>query len=349
MSVVIPAFNEARNIERTLSSLMRQELARLEIIVVDDGSKDGTAELARACLAGFARSKVIRLPVNAGKANALNIGIAAAGGDLVATIDADTRLEQDALASARATILKTGAHAVAFYLDVDNRHAFLGLLQRQEYIASLNFERAGQAAIGAISVLPGAATLFRRDILVRHPFSARTRTEDADLTLSLSRRGLRLVLAEGAVASTVVPDTWRGLMTQRTRWIAGHLQCGLFHSIGAGRTTCLFRLVTFPNFLASTTSVLYGCAAAATILASGHTHMLNLGWADAVSVSLGLVYLQRASLWIVEKRGPLRLRHFLLEPLLTNLVSSVCFLAAVLFLSRSATRVLWLRCFGKSC
>ena len=111
---------------------------------MDDGSTDRTAEIAHKSLAGLERAKVIELPSNLGKATALNAGIQAAGCDLIATIDADTRLEPGALEAAMATLTERDAGAVAFYLDVDHRFTLLGQLQRQEYVAALNFERAGQ-------------------------------------------------------------------------------------------------------------------------------------------------------------------------------------------------------------
>ena len=249
---------------------------------MDDGSTDRTAEIARKSLAGFERAKVIELPSNLGKAAALNAGIQAASCDLIATIDADTRLEPGALEAAMATLTERDAGAVAFYLDVDNRFTLLGQLQRQEYVAALNFERAGQDEIGAISILPGAATLYRRDLLMAHPFSPRTRAEDTDLTLHLVRQGVRIALAADAVASTVVPGTWAGLVAQRVRWMAGHFQCCAIHALERGSTRWFFRTVVFPNFVLSTLMVAAGFTALVAIVIAGHTSLLGLEWLDWV-------------------------------------------------------------------
>ncbi|OBQ15481.1 glycosyltransferase family 2 protein [Anabaena sp. AL93] len=329
ISVIVPAFNEEMHIKRTLISLLEHEPKPWEIIVVDDGSTDMTAEIARRHLTGIDRAKVIELPVNMGKAEALNIGIQAASCNFIATIDADTRLDQYALESAITAITERQADAVAFYLDVDNQLGFLEALQRQEYMTSMNFERMGQDAIGAISILPGAATLFRRELLVANPFSARTRTEDADLTLSLAKQGLRIVLAEKAVARTIVPATWADLVAQRTRWIAGHLECCVFHVIQKGSAKCYFRAITLPNFAISTFTVLVGLLALAAILVGGRTTFLRMEWIDAVKISIALVYAQRAIAWLLTGMIRTRVDHFLLEPLFTNFINTFCFIRAL--------------------
>ena len=337
-AVVMPAFNEALDIEASLLSLLRQDPIPQQIVVVDDGSIDGTGEIARRVLAGVEGSLVIRLPANGGKADALNAGIRAARCDCVLTLDADTRLEPGALGVALATMAQEPVDAVAFYLDVDNRRSLIGALQRAEYLGSLNFERAGQHVLGAISVLPGAATLFRRESLLRLPFHARSLTEDADLTLGLSRQGRRMVLAAGAIASTVVPGGWARLLLQRRRWIAGHLQCCAFHAAPRAGEGWRFRLLTFPNFLLSTAMAPLGFGSLLAVWAAGRTEWLHIGWWDAVVISLLIVYAQRGCAWLTAGPRRARLGPFVLEPACSNLVSTLCFVAALALLLKRSVR-----------
>jgi cellulose synthase/poly-beta-1,6-N-acetylglucosamine synthase-like glycosyltransferase len=329
ISVVVPALDEAATIEATLQSLLAQDLAPREIIVVDDGSTDMTAELARRGLAAFESGRVIELATNLGKAEALNIGIRAASGEIVATIDADTRLEQGALQAAVDRLDADDADAVALYLDVDNRLGFLGRLQRQEYVAALNFERAGQDVIGAISILPGAATLFRREALRELAFSRRTRTEDADLTLHLARRGARLVLAANAVAKTVAPAKWGDLVAQRVRWTAGHLQCCAAHANDRCGAAPFFTAVVFPNFVHSTTMVVVGFVAMLAVALVGRTPLLGLGWLAITLISVGLVYLQRCIALAVDCERRPTLVDLVLEPLVSGLIGAVSFVGAL--------------------
>jgi cellulose synthase/poly-beta-1,6-N-acetylglucosamine synthase-like glycosyltransferase len=241
VSVVIPAYNEADVIVATLRSLRCSSLTPWEVIVVDDGSSDQTGDLAQGELKSLARGMLLRHSRNRGKAAALNTAIEACCGDLVLTLDADTRPEPDALAAAAAWLEAEDADAVAFLLEAEVSPGLMTSLQRQEYQNALNVERAGQAALGAIAILPGAATLFRRTVLLDSPFSCRTRTEDADLTLSLSRKGRQLGLATSATAVTLVPRTFANLLRQRKRWMTGHLQCGLRHGLTKKAATLRFR------------------------------------------------------------------------------------------------------------
>lgn len=329
VAIIVPAFNEAAVIADTLHSLLCQEPKPGEIIVVDDGSTDTTADLAHGVLAGVCGAKVIRLPRNSGKAAALSAGIASCRCPLVATIDADTQLETGALAAALATMQQHRATAVSFYLDADHDGRLLGALQQQEYALSMNFERAGQSMVNAISVLPGAATLFRRDALLHPPFSKRTYTEDADLTLALAAQGARLVLSRDAVANTKVPATLRGLLAQRTRWIAGHLQCSLLHAQSLRGSAWRFRGLVYPNFVLSTWTPPASLAALLVLWSEGRGDLLGLGFGSASTVSIVLVYLQRmvARLLARQRRGPWW--QVLLEPILTSTVGTLCFAAAL--------------------
>ena len=333
ITVVVPARDEARHIAGTLRALLEQDHPPWQIVVVDDGSVDDTARIAEDLLRGVARATVLRLPVNGGKAAALNAGVRLATGDLVATIDADTRLAVDALRESLATMTGEGADAVAFNVDVDNRHGFLGSLQRHEYVASLNFERAGQGVIGAISVLPGAATLFRREALRRYPFSTRSLTEDCDLTLTLAGHGMRCVLAGSANARTAVPDRWRDLLAQRTRWIAGHLECCCLHVRPPVGRAARFRAVTLPNFVLATTSAPASLIAMTTIVVEGRAEWLGLSWGGVVALSSALALVQRACAWTTGPERP-QMRMLLLEPIVTGFVGALGFFGAVWTLVR---------------
>lgn len=93
ISVVVPAYNEERTIEPMLRSVLRSLPDVYEIIVVDDGSEDKTAQLALDYARAESRIRVLQLPKNAGKTGALKRGFAASTGDVVIVQDAD--LEYD--------------------------------------------------------------------------------------------------------------------------------------------------------------------------------------------------------------------------------------------------------------
>ncbi|WP_307874452.1 dolichyl-phosphate beta-glucosyltransferase [Frankia nepalensis] len=91
VSVVIPAYNEARRLPRSLPLLTAalREVPGSEVIIVDDGSLDGTAAVAAGLLRSLPGSRVIRLPWNSGKGAAIRVGVAAAAGDAIVFMDAD--------------------------------------------------------------------------------------------------------------------------------------------------------------------------------------------------------------------------------------------------------------------
>ncbi len=93
VSVVVPAFNEVGRLENSLARLLDDGFLRpgvfSELIVVDDGSTDGTAEVAERYLDGVADARVIRLPWHAGKGAAVRLGVASARGESVLFMDAD--------------------------------------------------------------------------------------------------------------------------------------------------------------------------------------------------------------------------------------------------------------------
>ena len=230
VTALVPAHNEESVIAKTLTSLSVVDWPDLEVIVIDDGSVDATAEIAEAHGA-----RVIRQS-QSGKATALNTGIADAAGDVVVVIDADTVLEPDFLRWVLPYFSDPGVVAVAANVKVGNRSTALSRLQALEYVVSLNLDRRAQAQVNSISVVPGAAGTFRRSALVDvggYPHD--TLVEDTDLTVALLETGGRITYEPQAIAWTEAPETVRDVLKQRRRWSFGTLQ------VAAKRGDMVFR------------------------------------------------------------------------------------------------------------
>jgi len=258
VAVLIPAYNEEKVIERTVRSALNSNYPNLRVIVIDDGSKDRTLEVARTAFAAEAaagRVLILGKP-NSGKAEALNYGIEHVGdAELFVGIDADTIIAPDAIARLVPHFINPKVGAIAGNAKVGNRVNLWTRWQALEYITSQNFERRALDVLGAVSVVPGAIGAWRISA-VREAggYHIDTVAEDADLTMALLRRGYRVEYEDMALAYTEAPTNANGLMRQRFRWSFGILQAvykhrGVFARKGALGWVALPNIVIFQILL----------------------------------------------------------------------------------------------------
>ncbi|MFB9236671.1 glycosyltransferase [Plantactinospora siamensis] len=221
VSVVVPAYNEREGIAATLRSLAANDHP-LEIIVVDDGSTDGTADIADGL--GLPNVRVVR-KANGGKASALNAGIALARYELLVMVDADTVFEPDSIRRLVQPFADDRTGAVAGNVKVGNRASLLGLWQHIEYVIGFNLDRRLYDTLGCMPTVPGAIGAFRRRaVLAAGGMTADTLAEDTDITMALLRDGWRVVYEPTARAWTEAPATLTELWRQRYRWSYGTMQ-----------------------------------------------------------------------------------------------------------------------------
>ncbi len=221
VSVLVPAYNEAKCIEATLRSLMASDHP-IEVIVVDDGSSDGTARIAEGL--GLPDVRVVRQP-NAGKPAALNRGLAHARYDLVVMMDGDTVFEESTVRELVQPFGDPRVGAVAGNAKVGNRDSLIGAWQHIEYVMGFNLDRRMYDVLRCMPTIPGAVGAFRRAALERvGGMSDDTLAEDTDITMALHRDGLRVVYAERARAWTEAPESVQQLWSQRYRWSYGTMQ-----------------------------------------------------------------------------------------------------------------------------
>jgi cellulose synthase/poly-beta-1,6-N-acetylglucosamine synthase-like glycosyltransferase/peptidoglycan/xylan/chitin deacetylase (PgdA/CDA1 family) len=223
VTVIIPAYNEEAGIAATVETMAGSRYrGRLEIIVVDDGSTDRTADVARSL--GYPFVRVIRQR-NSGKPGALNTGIKLAQSEILILVDGDTIFEPDTIGTLVAPLADPDVGAVSGNTKVFNRKGFLGRWQHLEYVVGFNLDRRMYDMLGVMPTVPGAIGAFRRSALYEvRGVSHDTLAEDTDLTMALCRRGWRIVYAPRAVAWTEVPATLRVLWKQRYRWCYGTMQ-----------------------------------------------------------------------------------------------------------------------------
>jgi cellulose synthase/poly-beta-1,6-N-acetylglucosamine synthase-like glycosyltransferase/peptidoglycan/xylan/chitin deacetylase (PgdA/CDA1 family) len=225
VSVVVPAFNERECIASTVSTLVASDHP-VEVIVVDDGSTDGTADIVEALARrhGWANVRVIR-QANAGKPAALNAGIAAAGHGLIVMIDGDTVLEPSTVRTLVQPFADPAVGAVAGNAKVANRSSLIARWQHIEYVIGFNIDRRVFDRWRCMPTVPGAVGAFRRQALRQvGGISDDTLAEDTDVTMALCRAGWRVVFEERARGWTEAPATLSQLWRQRYRWSYGTMQ-----------------------------------------------------------------------------------------------------------------------------
>ena len=252
VAVLIPAYNEEKVIVRTVQSVLDSHYPNLRVIVIDDGSKDNTLDVAFTTFdaeQAAGRVRILTKP-NSGKADALNFGLQhIEDEEIFVGIDADTVIAPDAISRLVPHFLNPKVGAVAGNAKVGNRVNLWTRWQALEYVTSQNFERRALNTLGAVSVVPGAIGAWRTSA-VREAggYHHDTVAEDADLTMSLLRRGYRVEYEDMALAYTEAPTNANGLMRQRFRWSFGILQAVWKHRAVFARKGVL-GLVALPNIL----------------------------------------------------------------------------------------------------
>ena len=227
VSILIPAYNEEAVIVNTVRAALASTYPKLEILVVDDGSADRTAELVRA---NFGRDRRVRLllQTNHGKPSALNHALGEAIGEIVVSIDADTIVDPEAVSRLVRHFADPSVGAVAGNVKVINRNRWITRWQALEYITSQNLEKRAFDLLNCIPVVPGAAGAWRADLLRSNGgFSGDTVAEDTDLTLTIRRNGWKILYDETAIGRTEVPETvdaWSPAIPLDLRHAPGRLE-----------------------------------------------------------------------------------------------------------------------------
>jgi poly-beta-1,6 N-acetyl-D-glucosamine synthase len=235
VSVLIAAYNEHSVIARTVMAALDGPDPPLEVIVVDDGSTDGTADEVERLAARDPKVRLVK-QTNAGKAAALNRALAMAQGEVLLCLDADTLIAPTTRSMLVRHFADPRVGAVAGNVKVGNRVNLWTVWQSIEYTVSQNLDRRAFALLNAVTVVPGAVGAWRRDALVAvGGFVPDTLAEDTDLTWRLRLAGWRIENESEAPAYTEAPDSLSTLFRQRFRWTYGTLQCLWKHRAAIGR------------------------------------------------------------------------------------------------------------------
>lgn len=231
LTVIIPAYNEGPMVEKTIDSVASADYpqGRLEIFVVDDGSRDDTWDyISRAAQRYPDMVTAIRFPENRGKRAALSTGFRRARGEVLVTIDSDSIIERDTLLAIAGPFRDPSVGAVAGRVSVYNRRE--GLIPRMlhvRFILSFDFLRAAESTYRTVYCVPGALAGYRASVVRKVLPEWETQTflgaactfgEDRALTNYILQAGYDSVYQRSAVVYTIVPTTYRKLTKMLLRW-----------------------------------------------------------------------------------------------------------------------------------
>jgi len=226
VSIVVPCYNEKETIAGSVRSLLKLDYPKrlLSIIVVDDGSTDGSV----VALEEYARNRQVSVvrKENGGKHTALNLGIEHATTELIGCLDADSFTPPDALKEIVAHFDDVKVGAVTASLSVHSPKSWLERMQQAEYLMGIVFRHI-LATLNGLYVAPGPFTIYRKSMFKDiGGFKPAHDTEDMEIALRMQRRGWRLENAPRARVYTTAPKTIRGLVKQRARWTTGFIRNG---------------------------------------------------------------------------------------------------------------------------
>lgn len=231
VSIIIPAYNEEKSIERTIRTALALEYPaeNLEVIVVDDGSKDMTYPIARSILEELENSKkkhptmrVFTKP-NGGKGSALNLGINQSKSEIVLTMDADTFAKPDSLKKMMGYFYGKEVMSVTPAIGIYKPQGLWQRVQHIEYYMSV-FLRKSFSVLNAVHITPGAFAAYRRAFFTKHGgFDEHNITEDIEVALRVQSNHYVIENTPYAVIYTLAPRTFRQFLNQRKRWYTGYL------------------------------------------------------------------------------------------------------------------------------
>lgn len=223
VSVIVPAYNEEKNIASTIESIMSADYpGEKEIIVVDDGSTDGTGKVVKS-FSKFTKYVSLMKTNHVGKAKAINAAIGRAKNEIFVVLDADTEIEPEALIKIVQPFSEKNVAAVASTLRTKSSWNVLTWFQHFEYAISTGWRYVVDNVRGSC-IVPGFCA-FRKSMLAKvGGMRGDTAVEDYDISLYLKKAGFEIRMVPDSVAYTKVPETIMGWVKQRVRWTRGTLQ-----------------------------------------------------------------------------------------------------------------------------
>lgn len=234
VSIIVPCYNEEKNIEETLQFLANQKYPSFEIVAVNDGSSDQTAPLLDALAERYPQLRIVHLAKNQGKAMALCMGALMSKHEFLVCIDGDALLDEHATTWIMSHFLKgSRVGAVTGNPRVRTRSTLLGKIQVGEFSAIVGMIKRAQRIYGRVFTVSGVVSGFRRKALQQVGYwGLETVTEDIDISWKLQMNHWDIRFEPNALCWILMPETLKGLWIQRLRWAQGGMEALLRYGRG---------------------------------------------------------------------------------------------------------------------
>ena len=226
VAVLVPCFNEGDNAEETLSHALGLQYPNFEVIAINDGSKDNTAEVLARLAGKYEKLRVVHLAQNQGKAMALQAGSLLTDAEYLIGIDGDALLDPHAATWMMRHFLENdGVAAVTGNPRIRTRSTLIGRIQVGEFSSIVGMIKRAQRSFGRLFTVSGVITGFRKSAVHSVGYwSPDMLTEDIDITWKLQREGWDIRFEPNALVWILMPETFSGLWKQRLRWAMGGAQ-----------------------------------------------------------------------------------------------------------------------------
>lgn len=232
VSILVPAHNEEKVIEKTIRALLRLDYPddKIEIIVINDNSEDKTGVILEKVKQEFSAKKIKIITTDQsnggnGKASALNLGYQKAKGELIAVYDADNTPEPMALRYLVQTILSCDKYG-AVIGKFRTRNKKKNLLTKFINIEGLSFQwmaQGGRWMLFNLCTIPGTNFIMRKDILEAiNGWDTKALAEDTEISIRIYEMGYKICFMPLAVTWEQEPENLKTWIKQRARWVKGN-------------------------------------------------------------------------------------------------------------------------------
>ena len=231
VSIIVPVKNEEKVIGRLLKALVNLDYpsTKKEIIVVNDESNDRTGEICNQYASRYPEIRVFHRLLSSTKAAALNFGVRYARGQIIATFDADSVPEPDALFKAARYFEDSTVAAVQGRIcSINARENMLTRFLYYEGAVQYEVYMKGKDSLNLFVGLAGTCQFIRRSVLEEiGGWNENNLSEDVELSLRLTERDYVIKYASDVRTWEESPCSIRGLVRQRARWYRGNIEMGL--------------------------------------------------------------------------------------------------------------------------